>query len=272
MTPTNTVSLGGRDVVIERPSARKASVALGLLKAVAAAVPDLTSKWGSFVATYEATHYTDLDRTQARLRFPQRPVFTPEGDLLTDDAGDPVMAPSLVDSMTQEDWERSGHKLRLPRSPQREEVIAALLPDVVDVAETEVAKLLVLFTLPNADVKAWRRDGSLPDKLTEKADDLLDDTDATDVLELAVVIGETIDDAFRRKIEVLGDRVGNALRVIGLGPPKTQTSDATDAPIPGEPPTEPTPTSSTDSPEPSAGDPMTSSTPTGDSSATLATV
>lgn len=264
MTPSTEIRLGDRDVRVERPSGRKASVALSLLKAITRAVPDLSSKYGRFVTEYEASHYVDLDRTQARLRFPQRPVFTPEGDLLTDDAGDPVMAPSLVDSMTDEDWERSGQKLRLPRNPGREEIIAALLPDVVDTAEQEVAKLLTLFTLPNSDVKTWRRDGSLPDKLTEAADTLLDDCGIDEIIELAVIVGEVLDASTRAKVEALGDRAGKALRVFGLGRPATPTEETpTTDEIPGTPPTTSTQTSSTDSDGPSDGPPTPPSMPTG---------
>lgn len=254
MTPTTAITVGAQTVTIERVSARKAAVALGLIRALSRAVPDLQRNWSKFVTEYERENALELNRAQARVRYPPRLVYDAEGQPLKDDAGELVFSPSIVDSLTEEDWERAGHVLRLPKTPTTPEQIIAVLDEALGVAEDHVYRLLALFTMSNADVKAYRRDGSLDERLQGLADDLLDDAMADEVLELAVVVGETVDTQFRAKASELGDRMGNALRVFGMSPTTTGPSTSPDGPSTAKP------SSSTDSAPPTTGSPTPSST------------
>lgn len=285
-TPASrTVRLGNREVTIERVSGRKASRAFAELKAVGKAVPELVNSWGRFQAEYESTHSVELDRAQAEFRYGPEPLVR-EGELVRypEDhrlAGEPVMVPGPLASMTEESWAAAGNKLRLPRSPSFGESLAAIMPDALEVAEEHVYRLLALFTMENADVKAHRKDGTLPTKLDELADELLDDAGADELLELAVVCGEVVEDQFVSKTEELGDRLGNALRLLGMDPAKVraqttpqgpQTTDSTTPPEeePSTATSSPSnPTSSTDSPAPGDGPPTSSSTNPSTSSALL---
>jgi hypothetical protein len=270
------VELGGELITIERVSALKASRAFAILKGISGKVPGLTKQWGDYVAEYEREHYVELTRAQARLRFPARPLLDPdtrapirEPDTIRragapgDDpvespnprAGELVLTPSPVDHMTEEDWKASGQTLRLPESPSTAQIIVAIFPEALEVAEESVYRLLALLTLRNEDVHRHWKGGALDAELEARVDWLLGNSYAEELLELAVVAGETIDDQFRRKIESLGDRVGKALRLVGLNPPSPSP-----APSPnGSEPNGSRPTSSTGGPESTDGESTTSS-------------
>ena len=269
---SRTITLGDDEVTIDRPSGRKVAMALALLRAVSGTVRDLTVAYGQFVTEYGQAHYEEFDRVQARLEFPRRPILDPvsrqpsrEPDELPDGSANPragelVLAPSLVESMTEADWERTGHKLRIPRRPGREEIVGALFDLALERAEEEVYRLLALFAASNAEVAEWRKTGDPKAILAERAEELLDVAYADELLELAVVAGTVVDDAFRAKASEMGDALGNALRLIGLGPKEPTPTVASEEPS-SETSSTSKPTSSTDSPEPTPsqdGDPATS--------------
>lgn len=271
-TTTQTITLGDVSYVIERPTGRKGSQALALIRALSKASPGLQRDMARFVREYEAENVVELDRAQARMRYPAQPI-TRDGELVVNAAGDAVMAPSFVDQMTDTDWERAGHRLRLPKSPSQGEIVVAVLDVALETAEEHVYALLALFTLPNADVKRYWREGGdiLRGKIAERADELLDDVPADELLELAVVVAEVIDGNLRGKLGELGDRAGNALRLVGLNrtPTTTPQAPSTDAGS-TDGPSSSTPHSSTGADEPTDGASTTPSTPPSTSSSSSA--
>lgn len=273
-TPTNTLTLGGETVAIEKPSGRKASITFRILRGLEGVTGKLAKERAKFVREYETENVQELDRAQARLRFPSRPIVNEDGTPARDDAGELVYAPSLVDTISEADWTAAGGKLRLPRSPDTLEELANVLPVALDLAEDQVYKLLALFTLSNSEVKTLRRNGAdaVDARLEERIDELLDDADADELLELGVVVIEVITSQFQARLEKMGGRVGNALAAIGLGTrgttPQTSSQAAqTTESSSSTPSSDSTPTSFTDSPPPMDGDPTTPSTqPTSSSS------
>lgn len=298
----NTIKLGPTEYVIEPVSARKASRAFAIIRRVGKVVEAIAEDLAQFDQNYGTTHYVEFTPAQARMRYPKRPllgddrlpIYEPavlviEGEERPNPrAGELVYLASPVDAITEEDWAASGGVLRLPVEPEDYERFAAVFDKATEEAEADVYELLALFTFSNADVKAFRRDGTLADKLRDRAEDLLDDALADEVLELAVMAGEVVDDQFRRKAATLGGgRLGKALSLLGINPTQeaTQTpgqeeqtdQTATDPDPAGSSPsptseTSPapsassTPTSPTDSPAPTAGAPTPPSTPTTPSS------
>lgn len=268
-----TVTIAGKPIPIENVGARKANVAFQLLKRVTRRTEDLTAEWDAAIAGYRVAHTDRLSRVQARVEYPPRPIITPEGDLKRDADGELVYQPSIVDRMTEADWEASGNVLEVPRNPQPIDLVPRLLPKALDAAEEDVYALLTLFTMTNEAVKMARKsEGGIKAELQKRCDDLLDDAMFDELMELAVVVAETVDDQFRRKAEELGERLGKIGGLIGLNRDST-SSTLPDGP--DSPPLEPTslsspnttPTSSTDSPAPTPdGAPKTSSTPNGISS------
>ena len=274
-----TATVNGDTVVLQRPSGRKAARALAELRQAGGAAKEITKAYGLFVREYEEANVIELDRVQARMEFPKRPVLDVAGDPVRDADGEVVLAPSVIDTMTEDDWERSGGKLRIPKSPSLSETIMAVLPQALELAEDRVYRLLALFLMPNEDVKRLRAEGLLDQELQKRADDLLDEAYADELVELAVAAGELVDNTFRRKAEELGDRLGNAMRLIGLGqriPTTNQDPEPLDA-TNGASDTKPTsstaspaPTETSPAPSPSSTSPTTSSPPSETASATTA--
>lgn len=274
-----TVTIAGQPVRVERVSARKASRAFALLRHVSKRIPDLTDRWTDYRREYRDKNVRLLSRPEARVRFPPQVVIDPvsgapirEPDTIVVDvggdsqeqpnprAGELVTIPSAVDRMTEQDWQAAGDRYPLHEDPTLPELVLHVFDMALEVAEAHVYRLLALFTMSNEDVAAAHKDGSLEDTLAERADDLLDEAMADEVLELAVACGEVVDEQFRRKVDELGDRAGNALRLFGMGPTRTS------GPPNGQQTS--TPDSSTDGPSRSApdGPPTSSSTPTTSSS------
>jgi hypothetical protein len=108
--PDNTITLGTRTFVIERPTGLKASRALALMRALSRAMPDLQRDLADFRRTYEASNVLELDRVQAKLRYPPRPILDDEGAVRLDEHGEPLLLPSPVDRLTEADCEASGGK------------------------------------------------------------------------------------------------------------------------------------------------------------------
>lgn len=300
--------LAGKLVRIEPVSARKGNVAFALIRRLEAIAPELTKAYGRFVTEYGDANAVELDRVQARMRYPARPLVDAVGSPIREPAevanpayseggeepqtmpnpraGELILIPSPVDTISEEDWQATGGRLKLPQHPSKWEVAAALLPRALELAEDEVYRLLVLFTMSNEDVKAARKtaDGGIMGELERRTDELVDDAMFDELLELAVAASDVVEAQFRRRIEGLGDGLGKLLRLVGLdrltppsiltatmggstGEPSTPTSESDGASSSSSPST--TPTSSTSSPastaEPSAP-PTTSSTPTSTSS------
>jgi hypothetical protein len=265
---THTAHIGGDAVTIQRPNGAKASRVFAELRQAGGATEAVTTAWGEFVRSYEASNVVELDRVQARFRYPPRPILDPETrQPVRDDNGDLVYQPSVVDAMSEADWAAAGGVLRLPKSPDTGEVIAHVAPIALEHAEDRVYRILALFLMSNDDVARYRRNGELDQALNERVDELLDKAYADELLELAVVCGETVDHHFRRKVSELGDRVGNALRLVGMGP-KTPTSPTTPTPEPSSvTPSSSTSTSSTGSPASTDGRQTSPSAPPSTSSA-----
>jgi hypothetical protein len=219
------IRVGRTDYVVERPSARKASTALRLLRRVSATVKTITRELGRFEREYARDHALELDRVQARMRFPGEAVVDEAGELVRDAGGEPVMV-SRLDAMSEADWERAGHVLRLPQFPNREERFGAVFELVTEDAEDELWRVLALFTLTNAEVADAKRGQRLDEELERRAGELLDDGDLADLLELAIVIAETVDRQFTGKASELGGRLGNLGRLLGLqGPQEAKTTE-----------------------------------------------
>lgn len=253
-----TIDVGERTYTIERPSGAKASRALALLRALSSAVPEVQERIAQFTREYRESNTIYMTPAEARARYPGEVIRDAMGDPLIAEDGRVRMTPSPIAGITAEDWAASNNRLPLRAEPSFQEQIVAAFDIGLETAEDHLYKLLALFTLSNAEIKAGRADGTLDDLIETRANELLDDGYADEIIELAVVCGETVDNHFRRKVRQLGDRLGNALRLIGLGPdrlPTQPTEDAQPQTTSSDGPSSSTPASSTDSPEPTDGDP-----------------
>lgn len=233
----NTIELEGLGTIrIERINGLKLTRMLAITKAISRKVPGIVGQIGTFRREYAERNAIVLDRATAVMRFGER-----------------------LERMTDEDWKASGNRLTVPVEPSTAEVIAAVYGDVLEAAEAEVLRLLALITLSNGAVIAAWKEGTLTAEdgpVALRVDRLLE-APADDLLELAVIAGEVLQDQYTSRRDKLGDRLGNAFRLFGLDPSKMTPESRT----PTTTPTSSTPTSSTDTPASTDGDPTSPSEP-----------
>lgn len=241
------VELGGNEITVQDLSGRKAIRATKIIRSMAQAWPEILKEIASFTRTYEEDNVVELDRAEARARYHARPLLDPEtGQPLRDGDGQLVYGPDPLGHLTDEDWEKSGNKYRIRKSPSQGEIIAGVFPMAFDVAEEQLSQLLALGVIRNEDLdKVHGEEGpeGITKALKEKADELLS-YDLGDLIELAVVISEVVDEQLRSRLDRLGRRTGKLLKLVGLG----STSKASETPTPSTS-IPPSPTSSTSSPE-----------------------
>jgi hypothetical protein len=278
---SKTVKVGAREVVLQPFSLGKGLRVLHTVRYITQSVPKILTAWGEFGREYEAQHVTEIERTFARLEYAPRPLMDEEplldgeGRAITDQLGQalvrrtpklidgvPVMGPDPLGHMSEEDWQASGNRLRIPRSPSTEERVAAIFPMALTLAEEEVSRLLALLSMSNAEVKRAAA-GDFPEALAARAEELMD-APAEDLMELAVAAGEMVEEQFMAKVKGLGDRLPNALRLFGMSPKGQASMNSA---------SETNPISSTDSPSPTDGESDELSTePSGDGSPISASV
>lgn len=261
------VEVAGRRVLIERPSTLKGTRGLAIFEAITANVPEIVEEFGSFRTRYMVAGATTLSRAEAQIEFRPRPAII-DGELQYRDDGSLEMLPSALAHMTEADWAENDGRLQiLGPPPDLPQAIAGVLPKVMDAGVDNVFKLLAVFLASNADLKAARVAGNVDEFIEQAANDLIDDSFLDEVPEMLVAVAEVIDENLRAKFEVIGDRLGEALRVIGLGG-ATESIPDYETPILDDEPEPSKPGSSTSSPESTDGATTTSSTPPSTSSST----
>jgi hypothetical protein len=259
------VTVGGREVVIERFTLVKAMRVITLLGLIQKSVPEITKAMAEFRAEYRETNVIELDRVQAKMQYGPTPVIGEDGEALFKD-GELVTIPSPIDQMTEKDWERAGHVLRLRQSPSATELIMAVFPLAYEKAEQPVQRLLALVAMSNDDVARYVESGEIWDRVDDFAKKTIAPAYLDEVMELAVVAGETIEGQVMTKAKGLGDRVGNLLRLLGMG--KTETTNSETSGMSSEPPVQPNTVSVSSLPASTDGSPETSSDSPGTPSST----
>jgi hypothetical protein len=220
------IEIGGRKVTVERFTLAKAMRVITLLGVIQKSVPEISKAMVEFKRDYQETNVIELDRVQAKMRYGPTPVLSDDGEALYRD-GELVTLPSPIDRMTETDWERAGHVLKLRQSPSPTEMVLAVFPLAYEKAEQPVQRLLALIAMSNDDVSRYVASGEIWDRVDDFAQTVIAPAFLEDVMELAVVAGETIEGQVMDKARGLGDRMGNLLRLFGLKTPETTTSPET---------------------------------------------
>lgn len=227
------VTIGDQPLNLQEFSGFKAFAAMECLKAIFEAGPAIDKRVASYRRDYEADNYVELDRVTALHRFGH------------DELG----------HLTDADWSASGNKLRLPTSPSPAEIAIAAFPTALTIAKEESIRLLGLLALTNReleDADVGGGQGQVDQAIDAKAKRLLHEAQADQLLELAVASVELLEGQFDSTVKGLGDRLGNSLRLLGLGSNPAEPKQPTQG---GDTPaeSEPQPSSSTSSPPDTAG-------------------
>lgn len=263
------VQIAGETVYIERPSTLKGTRGLVAFQEIGNRVPEVIDAIGDFRTKYMRANGVAMSRAQAKAEFSPRPLVL-DGEFLRDDKGEIIYGQGDLDSISEADWERSDQSLVIPGAPPDEPLLAlAILPKITQDAPDQLFRLLAIFLVSNADLKAWRIDGSI-DNMIERAGYQLQEDSFLDELPLIVTaIGEVMDQNLRRQFSEIGDRMGEVMAAFGLRAPQTEETpeeleleDGLHS-TPETPDVEPEPTrhgSSTSSQVDTAGDQTTPST------------
>lgn len=243
-----TVKLGDDELIITAFSTYKALLVIELLGEISEKVPDILQRRADFRREYEEKNSIWLTRAQARMRFPD------------DTAG-----------VSDADWEKSDNRIPMRLSPSFSEEIAAIFPLIARVARKQTQTLIALVATPNRDLETWDDNDQVDEKLAEHAKRIAHRATPGQTLELAVCAAEAIEGEVTAAMAELGDRTGNALRLVGLKPKKPLRAVEDDRPgQEGRSPEKPS--SSSTSPASSDGPGETSSTePAGSSPSSSAT-
>jgi hypothetical protein len=244
------LEIGGRRVVIERFTLVKAMRVITLLGLIQKSVPEVTRAMVEFKREYRENNVIELDRVQAKMRFGPTPVLGDDGEALFKD-GALVTIPSAIDRMTEADWERSGHVLKIRESPSTTELVMAVFPVAYEQAEEPVQRLLALIAMSNDDVARYVKSGEIWDRVDEFAQTVIAPAYLEEVMELAVVAGETIEGQVMTKAKSLGDRLGKLRGLFGME--KTESSQLETSETSNEQPVQPNTVSVTPSADSSPG-------------------
>jgi hypothetical protein len=260
------IKVGGRDITVERFCFAKAMRVITLLKKLQQSAPEISKAASDFRREYMAGNIVELDRVQAKMRFGPQPIFDDENKPMFHE-GELLTMASPVDRMTEQDWERSDQTLKIRQEPSTPEMVAAVFPVAYEHAEKTVAQLLGLVIMSNTKVLEYVAAGTLWEEVDRLAADVIAPAYIEDVMELVVVVAETIEGQVMTKVKGLGDRLGKIRRL--LTGEKTKTDPSEGSPTSSEPPAQPStepvsdsPASSTGpTPEPSSLSPGTPSAP-----------
>lgn len=267
---THEVQIGDRTIRIDDFSGRKGIRVLRTLEEIAKAAPAIQKKWQDYTREYEAENTIDLDRAYARSEFGPQPLFTEEpvlndeGQVINDSSGRPLvrrmpmldeqgavrMGPDPLGHLSEQDWAASGNKLKRPRSPDLQQQLMVVFPEMIHLAEKETAALIGLIAMPNSDVKRYSKDEVMREKAYEIGDEILD-APIQDIVALAILAGEVLTEQYQGKIVgKYGSRLKSMLKLIGVSVPEslttTQETSSSESSTTNA-------TSSTDSPPPTDG-------------------
>lgn len=263
-----TVQIGGRDIAVQRFTLAKAMRVLTLLSIIQKSIPQISKEIAAFRREYEEENVLVLDRVQAKVEFRPKPILAANGDVATNpQTGEALLSQSPIDAMTDADWQSAGNSLRIRKSPSPTELMMAMFPFAIQHAEQPVMRLLALVTFDNDQVTQFIGRDEIWEQVDQRIRDVIAPAPLEDLMELAVVVGETLEGQVMQKAKQLGGRTGNLLRLLGIEQPaQTSTSEPETSTTSSEQPepqstvsASPTPVISTGDPTRSEGSPGTPS-------------
>jgi len=194
------VTINGKTIVLERFTLSKATRVITLLKLIHNQMPEITKQWATYRRMYADEYAREIPRLNAVAQFGEALEHIPESE-----------------------WERAGQKLMVPAQPSMAETFFELAPVVYEGAEEVALRLLGLLALPNEVVNRYVKQGDIWERVDELVDDTIRTAPLDDILELLTVSAELIDQQILQRLEQMGNRAGNVLRLVGWKKKTDQT-------------------------------------------------
>lgn len=231
------VQVGGETRHVDEFSGFKAIKIGSAVRELIAQAPQVLSAGAAFKRAYEAEHYIEMDRAEARIELRPRPLYrdAPEldkdGDVVAlkaepilNEHGEPVLGPDPLAHLTERDWEESGHRYRQRQSPAEELEWAAMFPVAFDVGRTAILRLFALFLASNADLERWDLDPEtdVDSKLEEEGGLLLHKMRGGEPFRLAGAVIAAIRDQFADDLADLRGQMGNLKAAVRPAAPETR--------------------------------------------------
>lgn len=262
------VRIGGEPRTLGGFSAFKAFKAMEILGNAESIYRRVLSESAAFTREFEAENVVELDRAEARRQFRPQPVYeqtteeTETGSVATATPvlieGEPLLGPDPLGHLTDADWEASGNRLRIGKSPSEDVKIAAMIPRAFELGRLEATRLLALAITPNADLEKWDNDGDVDAELETVAKRLLHQATADELVALAIATLRLCKEQISGPFGELVEAARTTFRA--AKDPETTATGESGQPEPMRVVTPGSPTSSSESPADSDGNPESSST------------
>jgi hypothetical protein len=261
MSEQTKVTIGGNERTVPVLNGVRALESLRLINEIMQVAPDVMRKRAAFIKKYGEDNAQVLNRGEVRVKFPPRPVFnTQTGDPVLDENGQVRLIDPLA-RISEHDWASMNNSYVIKPEPSDIEVGLVMVQDVLNKALVPFTQLLGLLMAKNDEVLTHMfNESDLDDWLEKEGRKILHDADIDELIELVIVAIEVSNNRVKKKLEKMGDRVGNVLSVFGL---KGRLGAQDQASIPNSMP-------STDSPLTSSTDSQQNTTGTNDRSSELA--
>lgn len=224
MSEPTRVEVGGDTYTIEAFTGYKAVRAGGIISRISEAAPDILTRMGEFEKEYESANELRLTREMAKL-----PRFC---------IPDPENEGALKPLFTEEDFAQAAAEGRdyipLPKSPSTMEKWMSVFPQVFTVAEKELKELLGLVTISDEELEAADEADTVTEELSKKGREVLHKGTVSEMLELLVAAGETLQAEFQGKEQ----RLEGVLGLLGMTvtrPSPSGPEPSSDEPEPSEP-------------------------------------
>jgi hypothetical protein len=257
------VTIAGEERTLAEFSTYKAEVAFDELTKVEALWQEIVTAMAEFKRRWEAEHYVELERSEARREFRPKVLYrsrlSDDGTVIEEPMlgpdGEPLLGPDPLGHLSEEDWAASGHHLRVSDSPSRDMQWASIVPLAFQKGRKQVVRVIALTLISNTELEEWdEADRDLDAELDAAARKLSHRSQPEELLLAATAIVGLLQEQLGGPFEEFAAQVGGVLKA------RQKRAEVEQEPEPMRPEPSEEPTSSTPSPDATAGTPEPAST------------
>lgn len=182
------ITVGDRIYTIEAFRGSKGVRVLAAVAAIGKQAKPVLDEWNTYDRLYRENNSAIITRELAEVRAAQAP-----------------------DDESRLHWQRfldgplkDRVSVSIPQSPTMDQKLITFFPQFFEMAEDEVTRLLALMLIPNVEMKAARRDGSLAEKLQALGEEILDELEIQEMATLILTCVEIIQEQFKDTQDTVG--------------------------------------------------------------------